>query len=48
MIQTAAQQGMMLIENHLVQLIQQNLITKEVALRQAFRPNELLRLLGEA
>ncbi|MFZ5437570.1 MAG: type IV pilus twitching motility protein PilT [Patescibacteria group bacterium] len=46
-IQTSSQEGMMLFEMHLAQLIQQGLIDKETALRKAFRPKELLRLIGE-
>jgi len=46
-IQTSGQEGMMLFEMHLSQLIQQGLITKETALRKAFRPKELLRLIGD-
>lgn len=45
-LQTSGQQGMMLIEAHLSQLIQQGLVSKETALKHAFRPNEMLRLLG--
>ncbi|MEA2056602.1 MAG: type IV pilus twitching motility protein PilT [Patescibacteria group bacterium] len=45
-IQTAAAEGMMLIETHLAQLVQQGVITEEVGMTQAFRPNELARLLG--
>ncbi len=47
-IQTSGQQGMMLIETHLSQLLQQGLITKDTALRHAFRPNEMQRIFGEA
>ncbi len=46
-IQTAGQQGMMLIETHLSQLLQQNQITKDVALKHAFRPNEMQRIFGQ-
>ncbi len=46
-IQTAGQQGMMLIETSLTHLLQKGLITKETAMRQAFRPNEMARLLGD-
>ncbi|MBD3250198.1 MAG: PilT/PilU family type 4a pilus ATPase [Candidatus Pacebacteria bacterium] len=45
-IQTSGSQDMMLIEKHLAQLVQQGMISQEVALRQAFRPNEMQRLLG--
>jgi twitching motility protein PilT len=46
-IQTAGDQGMMLMENSLSRLVQQGSISKEVAMRQAFRPQELARLLGD-
>lgn len=46
-IQTSTAEGMMLIETHLARLIQQGAITKEAALRVAFRPADLIRLLGE-
>jgi twitching motility protein PilT len=46
-IQTSGSAGMMLIETHLSQLIQQGVISEEAAMRQAFRPNELARLLGK-
>jgi twitching motility protein PilT len=46
-IQTSSGEGMMLFEMHLAQLIQQGTIDKETALRKAFRPKELLRLIGE-
>lgn len=46
-LQTSAQQGMWLIEMHLLRLLQQGLISKETAMQRAFRPNEMLRLLGE-
>lgn len=46
-IQTSSEKGMMLIETSLMQLLQKNQITKEVAMRQAFRPDELARLLGD-
>lgn len=45
-IQTSSGSGMMLFENHLLQLVQQGLITQETAIAQAFRPNEINRLLG--
>lgn len=45
-IQTSSREGMMLIESHLAQLVQQGVINKDVALRAAFRPNELNRLFG--
>lgn len=45
-IQTGGQQGMMLIETHLSQLLQQGQITKEVAMKHAFRPEEMLRIFG--
>ena len=46
-IQTSANEGMMLIEANLAQLVRQGVITKEQALKKAFRPHELSRLLGE-
>lgn len=46
-IQTSTQEGMMLIETHLLSLLQQGIISREQALRTAFRPKDLLRLLGE-
>lgn len=45
-IQTASNTGMMLMENHLLDLVNQKIITKETALARAFRPNEMVRLLG--
>lgn len=45
-IQTSADAGMMLFESHLLTLIQQGVINKEVAINHAFRPDELNRLLG--
>lgn len=45
-IQTTAADGNMLIENSLMDLLRQNLITKDDALRTAFRPDQLQRLLG--
>ena len=46
-IQTSTSDGMMLIETSLAQLVRQGVISKEKALNKAFRPKELLRLLGE-
>lgn len=46
-IQTSTSEGMMLIETHLARLVQQGVISKERALRTAFRPAELSRMLGE-
>jgi len=46
-LQTSGQQGMMLIENHFIHLIQQGLVSRETAIKHAFRPNEMMRLLGE-
>lgn len=46
-IQTSANQGMVLMENHLLDLYTQKVITKETAISKAFRPNEMLRLLGD-
>ncbi len=45
-IQTSGGSGMMMFENHLMELIQQGKITKEIALRSAFRHSEITRLLG--
>lgn len=46
-IQTSANEGMVLIETSLAELIRKGVISKEKALRKAFRPKELLRILGE-
>lgn len=46
-IQTSSNQGMGLMESHLLELYQQKVISKETALNKAFRPNEMLRLLGD-
>lgn len=46
-IQTGSESGMMLFENHLLQLIQQGAISEETAISHAFRPKEMLRLLGK-
>ncbi|MBD3279726.1 MAG: PilT/PilU family type 4a pilus ATPase [Candidatus Pacebacteria bacterium] len=45
-IQTSANQGMMLMETHLYQLVQQGVITAEMAKERSFRPAEMERLLG--
>ena len=45
-IQTSSNVGMMLMENHLLDLYNQKVISKETALARSFRPNEMLRLLG--
>ncbi len=45
-IQTSADIGMNLFENHLQTLVQQGIITPETAIEQAFRPAEIARLLG--
>ncbi len=45
-IQNSAGSGMMLMENHLIDLLNQKVISKETALAKSFRPNELIRLLG--
>jgi twitching motility protein PilT len=47
-IQTSTSEGMMLIENHLAQLVRQGAVSRERALSVAFRPKELQRLLGES
>jgi twitching motility protein PilT len=45
-IQTSSGSGMILMENHLLDLLSQKIISKETALARAFRPNELIRLMG--
>lgn len=45
-IQNSAGTGMMLMENHLMDLLNQKIISKETAISKSFRPNELIRLLG--
>ena len=45
-IQTTAADGNMLIETSLINLIRQGLITKEDAIKTAFRPDQMQRLLG--
>lgn len=45
-IQNSVGTGMMLMENHLMDLMNQKIISKETALNKSFRPNELIRLLG--
>ncbi len=46
-IQTNLNSGMMLIENHLLELYQQHIISKEAAISSAFRPTDMMRLLDE-
>jgi len=46
-IQTNISAGMMLMENHLLDLYNQKIISKETAIKQAFRSTEMMRLLGE-
>jgi len=46
-IQTSADVGMTLMENNLLQLMQQGLITQDTAMERSFRPNEMARLLGK-
>jgi len=46
-IQTSSGAGMMLMESHLLDLLNQKIISKETALKRAFRPNELIRLMGD-
>ena len=36
-----------MMQRKLAQLVQQGVITHETAMRKAFRPQELIRLLGE-
>lgn len=45
-IQTSGDMGMMLIETHLAQLIQQGAINSEAAHEYAFRPGQLQRMVG--
>ncbi len=45
-IQTTSAEGNMLIESSLLDLVRQNFIAKEDALRTAFRPDQMQRLLG--
>lgn len=47
-IQTSGDMGMMLIENHLLMLVQQGLLAPDKAREYAFRLQEMDRLLGEA
>jgi twitching motility protein PilT len=46
-IQTNVNSGMMLMESHLLELYQQNIISKETAINSAFRPTDMLRLLDK-
>lgn len=46
-IQTSADQGMILFETYLQQLVQRGAITKETAIQHAFRTDDIHRLLGE-
>lgn len=45
-IQISVDMGMMLMESHLLDLYNQKIISKETAIRHAFRSTEMLRLLG--
>ncbi len=45
-LQTSGDTGMVLIENYLLELLNQGIITRETALLTAFRPKEMERLLG--
>lgn len=47
-LQTSGDAGMVLIENYLLELLNQGIITREVAIATAFRPREMERLLGLA
>lgn len=47
-IQTSAESGMMLIETHLLQLVQRGALSVEKAHNYAFRPDEIERLLGNS
>lgn len=46
-IQMSSEQGMMLFENHLFELIQKGIISQEVALDHAFRREEMERMLDK-
>lgn len=46
-IQTSADKGMILFETYLQQLVLRGAITKEVAINNAFRPDDMVRLLGK-
>jgi twitching motility protein PilT len=46
-MQTSASAGMVLLENSLLDMYHQKVISKETALARAFRPNEMMRLLDE-
>ncbi len=45
-IQTTTNEGNMLFEMSLLDLLKQNMINKDDAMRAAFRPNQLLRMIG--
>lgn len=45
-IQTSSEQGMILMETNLFNLVQRGAITKETAIAYSFRPQEMKRLLG--
>ncbi len=47
-LQTTAAEGNMLIETSLYDLVSRNIITREDALRTAFRPGQMSRMLGGA
>ena len=47
-IQTTASEGNMLIETSLYDLVSRNMITREDALKTAFRPGQMSRMLGGA
>lgn len=44
-IQTSADEGMMLFEEHLKELVEQNLISPEIAMEYALRPDRYLQLM---
>ncbi len=46
-IQTSSDADMILMENYLLNLVQKGSVTRDVALKAAFRPHELERLMGE-
>lgn len=47
-LQTTASEGNMLIETSLYDLVSRNLVTREDALKTAFRPSQMSRMLGGA
>lgn len=47
-MQTSSDAGMILIETYLLNLLTQGVITRETALATAFRPKEMIRMIGAA